>query len=124
MAAQLRDAAVLNDGDPVRIAGTVESRWAMMMVGAAVGQLLKGLLELGLRHAVQGGGGLVQNQHRRVLQEDPGDGDALLLSAGEQGAPFPTLGVEPSGRGHDVVIDLRQLRRRGHLLLRGAGALP
>ena len=89
--------------------------------GAAVGQLLKGLLELGLRHGVQGGGGLVQNQHRRVLQKDPGDGDALLLPAGEQGAPLAHIGVESLGQGHDVVVDLRQPGRPGHLLLRGAG---
>ena len=35
--------------------------------GAAPGQLVEGPLDLGLRHTVQGGGGLVQNEHRRVL---------------------------------------------------------
>src|SRR5699024_3330984 len=48
VAAQLRDAAVLDDGDAVRIADGGEPV-GDDDGGAAVGQLLKGLLELGLR---------------------------------------------------------------------------
>ena len=90
--------------------------------GAALGQLIKGPLDFGLRHAVQGGGGLVQNQHRRVLQEDPGDGDALLLPAGEEHAALAHVGVEALGHGHNVVVDLRPPGRRHHLVHGGVGA--
>ena len=40
--------------------------------GPATSQLVKGPLNLGLRHAVQRRSSLVQNQHRRVLEENPG----------------------------------------------------
>ena len=42
---------------------------------------------------VQGAGGLVQDQDGRVLQEDAGDGDALLLAAGELDAALTDIGV-------------------------------
>ena len=115
MAAQLRHPAILNHGDPVRVphggqpVGDDDG-------GPSLRELFKGFLQFGLRHAVQCGGRLVQNQHRRVLQEDPGNGNPLLLSAGEQRAPLPHIGVKAVGHGHDVVVDLRQLRRPDDLL--------
>jgi hypothetical protein len=46
------------------------------------------VLERGLDQAlglgVERGGGLVEDQDRRVLQQRTGDGEALALAAGEQ----------------------------------------
>ena len=58
--------------------------------GTALGQIIKGVLDLGFGDGIQGRGGLVQNQNGRILQENPGDGNALLLSTGEQGAALST----------------------------------
>ena len=56
-------------------------------------ELLHHLLAL----VVQGRGGLVQNQDRRVFQENPGDADPLLLPSGELYAPLAHIGVIPLG---------------------------
>ena len=41
--------------------------------GAPLHQGFKGPLDTDLRHGIDGGGGLVQDQHRRQAQHDPGD---------------------------------------------------
>ena len=46
-------------------------------------KLVKIVLDFCLRHGVQRGGGLVQNQNGRVFQEDTGDGDPLPPFRGE-----------------------------------------
>ena len=46
-------------------------------------QLFKALSHKDLALVVQCAGGFVQNQDGRVLQKYPGNGDALLLSAGQ-----------------------------------------
>ena len=40
-------------------------------------------LDLGLALGVEGAGGFVEQQDRRVFQEGAGDGDALALTAGK-----------------------------------------
>ena len=49
---------------------------------------------------VQGGGGLVAQQHLGVAGQGPGNGDALLLPAGE----LHRIGVGLVGQAHDVQI--------------------
>ena len=61
--------------------------------GAAVRQLFKALPHKDLALVVQCAGGFVQNQDGRVLQEYPGNGDALLLSAGQLDAALAHIGV-------------------------------
>ena len=61
---------------------------------AAVGQLLEALAHQDLALVVEGAGGLVEDEDGRVLQEDPGDGDALLLTARELDAALADIGVE------------------------------
>ena len=56
----------------------------------ALHQGLEGLLELHLRAGVDAGGGLVQDQHRRQAEHDPGNAQKLPLPladgvAGEDG---------------------------------------
>ena len=47
----------------------------------AHGQLVKAGLNLLLRDGIQSGGCLIQNQNLGILQEDTGNGNALLLTA-------------------------------------------
>ena len=50
---------------------------------------------LGLR--VEVGGRFVEHDYIRRLQEQPGDGDALLFSPGQAVTPVPHKGVEAVG---------------------------
>ena len=54
--------------------------------GAAGHQGVHALLDQGLGAGVDGGGGLVQNQHRRVGHGSPGDGQQLPLALAQVGA--------------------------------------
>ncbi len=49
---------------------------------------VEGPLDRGLGLAVEVGGGLVQDHEAGALQQQPGDGEALLLAAGE---PVPAV---------------------------------
>lgn len=54
---------------------------------------------------VQGGGGLVQEQDLGVADDRPGDGDALLLTAGQLGALCAHVGVVFLGKGEAASSD-------------------
>ena len=89
--------------------------------GAPLCQIVKGPLDLCLGDGVQGGGCLVQDQDGGIFQEDPGNGDALLLSAGEQGAPLSHIGPEALGHGKNILVDLRLFCRFNDLRLGSVG---
>ena len=79
-------------------------------------QVQNGLGDSGGSGVVQGGGGLVQQQHWGAAQQAPGDGDALAFAAGQVHAVFPAAVV--------LTPHLEQLEQPGplhslcHLLLR------
>src|SRR5919109_3790555 len=52
------------------------------------------------------GGRLVEDENRRILQQDARDRDALLLAAGEAIAALPHDGLQTVGEGGDQVVDL------------------
>ena len=66
---------------------------------------------------VHAGGGLVQNDNWGVLQKTPGNGNALLFSAGEVGAAFSHHGVVPLGQRHDKVMAAGRFSCSDHILL-------
>lgn len=81
--------------------------------GEAVGDGKDGLagrefIQGGLDHAfafrVEGGGGFVQEQDGGVFQEGAGDGEALLLSAGEFAAFVAYDGLVAFGLGKDEIV--------------------
>ena len=74
-------------------------------------QLLQQIQNRQGRGGVQGGGGLVAEQDLRVVGQGAGDGDALLLAAGELGG----VGPGPVAQADQV----QQFFRAGHGL--GAG---
>ena len=61
--------------------------------GAPLGGALQRLLDEPLGLGVQGRGGLVEDQHPRVHQQHPGDGEPLLLPAGQPVAALAGHGV-------------------------------
>ena len=87
--------------------------------GSALGQIVKRPLNSGLGHGIQRGSRFVQNQDGWIFQKNPGNGNPLLLSAGEQCAPFAHIGIEAMGHRHDVIIDLCLLSRFRNLLRGG-----
>ena len=62
---------------------TVLRRWAMTKEVRPAHQPLQRHLDQPLGLGVHAGGGVVQDQDARVLEQRAGDGDALLLPAGE-----------------------------------------
>ena len=71
---------------------------------------------------IQGRGGLVQDQHQRVLQQRPGDGDALALAAGQGGAASTDvtgIALRQSGR---EFVDLGPGGSRAQFGCAGLGA--
>mmetsp|Transcript_31095 Transcript_31095/g.82843 ORF Transcript_31095/g.82843 Transcript_31095/m.82843 type:complete len:231 (+) Transcript_31095:420-1112(+) len=81
-------------------------------------QSLQGLLHSPLRVRVQCGGGLVQDEQARILQQRPGDGHALLLATRERGAGIADLGVQASRQALGEVVHQRRLGGLGHLGVR------
>lgn len=88
--------------------------------GAPLHQVLQGLLHLQLALGVQAGGGLVQDEHRPVGQQGPGDGQPLALPA----EPYPALadlGVKALGQPLDEVQGIGRFSRRAQLFLVSPG---
>ncbi len=78
--------ALLDDGARVEHDQPVQRRDRRQSVGdgdhgASLHQAFERLLDRRLRLGVERRGGFVEHQDRRVLQDHPGDGDALALAA-------------------------------------------
>ena len=67
------------------------------------------------------GGRLVEHDDRRVLQQQPGDRQALLLAAGQAVAAIADDGVETVGQLRDEVPDLRGTQRLDEFVVGGVG---
>ena len=89
--------------------------------GPVLHQAIDRLLDQSLRFGVEGAGGLVEDQDRRVAQQCPGDRDPLALSAGQTGAPLAQDGVVPLGELTDELGRVRRLGRGLDLLAGGVG---
>ena len=74
--------------------------------GPSFHQRLQRILDGVLRDGVQRRCGLVQDQNLRVLQNDPGDAEALLFSAGKLQPPVADYGVIAVGLGSDEVVQI------------------
>ena len=118
MAAPLDDAAVVQHHDHVAVlhggqpVGDDEHR-------AALHQLVHAPLHQQLRAGVDGGGGLVQNHHRRIGHGGPGDGDELPLALGKVSAVGGEQGVVSLGQAADEVVGVGQPGRGVDLLFGG-----
>ena len=65
---------------------------------------VEGCPDGGVRRRIHGRGGIVQDQHLRVLQERPGDAQALPLAAGDIGPALVDHGVVPVREALDELI--------------------
>jgi hypothetical protein len=73
-------------------------------------------LDRHLRFGVQVRGRLVKHDHRRGLEQQPGQGEALLLPAGEAVAPVPHDRVQPVRQRRDRLPDPGRLAGLDQLL--------
>ena len=83
------------------------------------------LLDRRLDLAIKGGGGFVEDQDRRILEDDPSNGDALALPARKFDAALPDLRIIaapslPILEAEDELMRMSPSRRRDDLLLGGA----
>mgnify|MGYP000687891786 CR=1 FL=1 len=118
MSTPLGDTAILHHQDLIRVldgsqpVGDGEDRLPL-------GQGGQGLLDQVLVLRVHAGGGLVQDDDGRVLQNGPGDGDALTLSAGELLTRVPGGGVPAVLQTADKLLALGCPGGGEYLLIRG-----
>lgn len=66
--------------------------------GAPAHQPAERLADRFLGFAIEGGGRLIEQQDRRILQEGARNGNALTLAAGNLDTAIPTMVAMPSGR--------------------------
>ena len=85
----------------------VESRWAMIRVVRPSHELAQPVVDAQLDLHVDGAGGVVEDEDRRVDQQGPGDGDALALAAGQGVAPLADDRVVALGQLADELVGAR-----------------
>ena len=117
---KLRVAARLHQPAPVQHQDAVGGDDARQPVGdyqrrLADHQPLERLLDRRLVLRVDAGQRLVEQQYRRRLQQRPGDGKPLALSAGEPDAALPDPRVVPVRQLGDVLVGVRRARGLLHL---------
>ena len=81
MVAALDDNPALQNHDQIRICARWRGGCAMTSVVRPLHQPRQRFLDELLALGIEGGGGLVQKQDRRILEEGAGEGDALTLTA-------------------------------------------
>ena len=108
MGAGLDDPAVVDDEDLVGVADRREPVRDDQGRPALEGGV-EGALDRGLGLGVEVGGGLVEDDDRGLLEQQPGDGEPLPLAAGEPVAAVADHGVEAVGESTDQGRDLRGL---------------
>lgn len=79
-------------------------------------------MPLGL--GIQRRGGFIEDQQRCVLQQCPGDRQALALAAGEQHAVFAHFGIEAFRQAIDEFLGVGIGRSGFDVGARGAGQSP
>jgi len=90
--------------------------------GLAHDELLERVLDELLALRIERGGGLVEDEDGGVAQEGAGEGEPLLLAAGEQGAALADDGLVTLGHGPDEIVGVGVDRGGDHLFARGVRA--
>ena len=111
----LNDVAVLHDEDHVRLPDGGQTV-SYDEGGAALHHGIKGLLDPDLRPGIDGRRCLIQEQHGRQAQHDPGNAQQLLLALGERPAGFPDHRIVALGKPLDEAVGVGLLGGGHHLL--------
>ena len=100
--ALFEDAAMVEDDDVIGLADGGEAV-GNDEDGALAHEVVERLLDLAFGDGVHAGGGLVEDDKRRVFQEDAGDGEALFFALGETDALFADVGLQAQRKGLNEV---------------------
>src|SRR6185437_6632504 len=119
MAAALDDLAVLEHQDLVGVDDGGEAVGDDER-GTVLRDLAQAGLDLALGLGVERRGRLVADEDARLLEDDAGDGDALLLAAGELEAALADRRLVAVRQGGDEIADAGEARRLLDLVRRGA----
>src|SRR5579885_2547491 len=84
---------------------------------ASLHQRLQSGLDQTLRMRIERARGLIEDQDARIFQDHAGDGDALLLAAGELIAALANYRIVTLVQLHNAIMDRRRLRRSDNLFL-------
>ena len=98
MFAYAGDLAVVQDDDLVGVPDGADALGHDDPGGVLAG-LVQGAAEDPVGLIVQGGEGVVEEEDLRLPGDGPGDGEPLLLPAGEVGAPWPRTPHSPPPGG-------------------------
>ena len=118
MGAPLDDAALVHNHNAVRVADgrqTVGNDKGSTSTHQSVHAVLHQLLGAG----IDGRGGLIQDEHRRVGHSGPGNGNELPLALGQVGSVSGEHGVVSVRQAADKAVCVGQLGRRLTLLVGG-----
>ena len=98
---------------------TVERRWAMTKVVRPFHEGVHAVLYQFLGTGIDGGGGLVENQRRRVGDRCPGDGKELPLALAQVGAVAGEHGIVAVRETADKAVGVGQFGRLDAVLIGG-----
>src|SRR5918911_2947637 len=90
--------------------------------GAVLHQWCKRRLDEPLRTCIYRASRLIQDQDPRLLEEDAGDREALLLATGVLVATLPDDGLVAVSQFHDAIMNGGRLSGGNDLLVRGIRA--
>ena len=89
--------------------------------GPALHEFFEGVDDEFFGFAVEGRGGLVEQEDGTVADHDTGDADALTLASGEGEAALPDRGVVAEGHRHDEVVGVGEFGGGDHFFFGCAG---
>ena len=113
--ALLHDVAVLHHKDHVRLADGGKAV-RHNKAGTALHHAGKSFLDTHLGAGINGGGGLVQDQHRRQAEHHAGNAQQLLLALTDVAAVLGDDGVVALGQAADEAVGVGCLGRSHHLV--------
>lgn len=87
-------------------------------IGAEFGE---GLLDELFGFYIDGRGGFIEQQNRRVFEEGTSEGEALALTTTQQHAPFTNFSVETFGKALNEVFGAGIAQRGPDFVIGGAG---
>ena len=103
---------------------TVDSRWAMMIAVRRGQDRPQRTLDQPLGRYVEARRRLVEDQHRRVGEEGPGERHQLALAGRQPPAPVGDVGVVPVRQRDDEVVGADGLGRLDDLVTRSRSGRP
>ena len=115
------DAAFFQDQDEVGGADGAEPL-GDDEAGAPAHQALQRQLDEVLGFGIYAGERIIEDEDARILEQGAGDGDALLLSAGERHAALADMGGIALRQFQDEVVGLRRFCCGENLFVAGVGA--